>query len=160
MSKCHCGSGKAYSACCEPIITGKQPAETAEQLMRARYSAYVGVKMDFILKTTHPDQRKSFDPESSKAWAENSEWESLQIVATEQGGKGDKTGQVEFIAKYREDGKNCEHHELATFDKIDDVWYFTDGHQVKNKPLTVNKIGRNEPCSCGSGQKYKKCCGK
>jgi len=31
---------------------------------------------------------------------------------------------------------------------------------VKAKPLSVTKVGRNDPCSCGSGQKYKKCCGK
>ncbi len=30
----------------------------------------------------------------------------------------------------------------------------------KGTPVTVNKIGRNEPCPCGSGKKYKKCCGK
>ncbi|WP_079478841.1 SEC-C metal-binding domain-containing protein [Halobacillus salinus] len=27
-------------------------------------------------------------------------------------------------------------------------------------PMKLNKVGRNEPCSCGSGKKYKKCCGK
>ena len=27
-------------------------------------------------------------------------------------------------------------------------------------PRTVQKIGRNDPCPCGSGKKYKKCCGK
>ena len=31
---------------------------------------------------------------------------------------------------------------------------------TKQKPKTVNKIGRNEPCPCGSGKKYKQCCGK
>ena len=30
----------------------------------------------------------------------------------------------------------------------------------KNKGKTVKKIGRNEPCPCGSGKKYKQCCGK
>jgi len=30
----------------------------------------------------------------------------------------------------------------------------------KKKPVTVTKVGRNEPCTCGSGKKYKKCCGK
>ncbi len=28
------------------------------------------------------------------------------------------------------------------------------------EPLTSERIGRNEPCPCGSGKKYKKCCGK
>ena len=33
---------------------------------------------------------------------------------------------------------------------------FDDVH--KEKPIRVSKIGRNEPCPCGSGKKYKKCC--
>ena len=31
---------------------------------------------------------------------------------------------------------------------------------AKKQPKKVNKIGRNEPCPCGSGKKYKQCCGK
>jgi len=30
----------------------------------------------------------------------------------------------------------------------------------KPKPVTGHKVGRNDPCPCGSGKKYKKCCGK
>ena len=30
----------------------------------------------------------------------------------------------------------------------------------KKKPVTVQKVGRNDPCPCGSGKKYKHCCGK
>jgi len=30
----------------------------------------------------------------------------------------------------------------------------------KSEPITSSKIGRNEPCPCGSGKKYKKCCGQ
>ena len=37
------------------------------------------------------------------------------------------------------------------------------GGQQRRKPQTVKregkKVGRNEPCPCGSGKKYKKCCG-
>ena len=36
-----------------------------------------------------------------------------------------------------------------------------DGKEkVKSTPKRVNKIGRNDPCPCGSGKKYKQCCGK
>ncbi len=46
----------------------------------------------------------------------------------------------------------------ASLDNINDV----DGQQ--RKPITVVKegpdIGRNDPCPCGSGKKYKNCCGK
>ncbi len=31
---------------------------------------------------------------------------------------------------------------------------------AEKKPVRVNKIGRNDPCPCNSGKKYKKCCGK
>jgi SEC-C motif-containing protein len=160
MSTCPCGSGTAYSACCEPVINGAQPASTAEQLMRARYSAYVGVQMDFIFESTHPDHRQGYDHEGTKQWAESSEWLGLEIVGTGRGEEKDNIGEVEFIARFREKGVLREHHENAQFKRYNERWYFTDGTLVKPKPLIINKPGRNEPCSCGSGLKYKKCCGK
>ena len=37
----------------------------------------------------------------------------------------------------------------------------TSGGNLKQKPIVKGKkIGRNDPCPCGSGLKYKKCCGK
>ena len=127
---CPCGSGETFAACCQPIITGESAAEPAERLMRARYSAYVDGQVAFILETTHPDHRQDFDAEGIKAWAENSEWEGLEIIRTHRGGKNDDQGQVEFIAKNREDGKGCAHHELSGFDKIDGTWYFTPAIRV------------------------------
>ena len=36
-----------------------------------------------------------------------------------------------------------------------------DDGSLKKEPVRVGKkIGRNDPCPCGSGLKYKKCCGK
>lgn len=157
---CPCGSGSSYSDCCETIISGSRPAETAEQLMRARYAAYTKTEMDFIFNSTHPDSRGSYDHDGTRAWAENSEWLGLQILATVKGGKDDAVGTVEFIASFKENGGLREHHEDAQFKKQDGTWYFSDGTMVKAKPLSVTKIGRNDPCPCGSGQKYKKCCGK
>ena len=80
MNNCPCGSGSDYAACCEPIITGKKTAETAEQLMRARYSAHEKVAVDFIFETTHPDHREGYDHKGTKKWAEESEWHGLEIV--------------------------------------------------------------------------------
>lgn len=160
MNSCPCGSGKSYSDCCEPVISGARPAETAEQLMRARYSAYVGVHTDFIFKSTHPDHRKGYDHEGTKEWAENSEWLGLEIVEVRQGGIDDDTGEVEFIASFREKGLSRSHHECAQFKRDKGRWFFTDGKLVKPRPVSVAKIGRNDPCTCGSGLKYKKCCGK
>jgi SEC-C motif domain protein len=160
MSNCYCGSGATYSDCCEPIINSVQSAETAEQLMRARYSAYVGARMDFIFETTHPDQRQEYDHAGTKKWAESSDWLGLEIIGTTKGGQEDDGGEVEFIARFREKDVLREHHENAQFKKDNGQWYFSEGAMVKAKPITVNKTGRNAPCTCGSGLKHKKCCGK
>ncbi len=160
MISCPCGSNKSYNDCCEPVIKGAQPAETAEQLMRARYSAYTKTEMDFVFNSTDPANREGYDHDGTRAWAENSEWLGLQIISTTKGNKGDTTGEVEFIARFKENGTLREHHENALFKCKEGIWYFSDGVMVKAKPITVTKIGRNDLCPCGSGQKYKKCCGK
>ncbi|MBV5341600.1 MAG: YchJ family protein [Deltaproteobacteria bacterium] len=160
MTLCPCGSGSPYSECCEPIISGGRKATTAEQLMRARYSAYVFAMMDFIFDSTHPDHCEGYDHVGTKEWAETAEWHGLEIISTKKGGVDDSTGEVEFIARFSEKGDQREHHEAGQFKKKDDCWYFTEGKMVRPKPLTVAKIGRNDPCTCGSGLKYKKCCGK
>lgn len=160
MNICPCGSEKNYSECCEQIISGVQSARTAEQLMRARYSAYVLAEMNFIFESTHPDHREGYDHAGTKEWAETAEWHGLEIIDTNKGGEGDSVGEVEFIARFTEKGNKREHHEAGQFKRKDGNWYFTDGNMVRTKPLVVNKIGRNDPCTCGSGLKFKKCCGK
>ncbi|MBC7333982.1 MAG: SEC-C domain-containing protein, partial [Actinobacteria bacterium] len=42
----------------------------------------------------------------------------------------------------------------------ENVSQFGDRKQGKPQPVRTKKIGRNEPCPCGSGKKYKKCCGR
>lgn len=160
MTICPCGSGNPYSKCCEQIISGGRPATTAEQLMRARYSAYVFAKMDFVFESTHPDHREGYDHDGTKKWAETADWLGLEIIDTSRGGAEDSVGEVEFIARFSENGNNREHHEAGQFERKDGLWYFTEGQMVRPKPLTVTKVGRNDPCTCGSGLKYKKCCGK
>lgn len=160
-NSCHCGSEATYAKCCKPIVTGKKQAETAEQLMRARYSAYAIAEMDFIFESTHPDYREGYDHEGTKAWAENSEWLGLEIISTDKGGADDSIGEVEFIARFKEEnGTLQEHHEHGQFRKEKGCWYFTEGVMHKQRPIVSTKVGRNEPCPCGSGTKYKKCCGK
>ncbi len=144
MSVCHCGSGLDYTQCCEPIITGAVVAETAEKQLRARYSAFVVHEVPFIMSTVHPDKVKEYDERGIREWSEKSEWLGLEIRATDKGGAADTEGRIDF-----------------EFRKQDGKWYFWDGHFVK--PETVRreqpKVGRNDPCSCGSGKKFKKCCG-
>jgi len=160
MANCPCGSGNTYAECCEQIISGAQPAQTAEQLMRARYSAYTFAEMDFIFESTHPEHRQGYDHAGTKEWAETAEWQGLEIIGSTRGGVDDSVGEVEFIARFIDKENSREHHEAGQFKRKDGHWYFTEGTMVRQKPITVNKVGRNDPCTCGSGLKYKKCCGK
>ncbi len=160
MKKCPCGSGNSYANCCEPLLKGEKKAATAEELMRSRYSAYVNNEVDYLIDTVHPKKRKDHDAEGIRAWSEKSEWHSLEILNTSMGGQEDVEGEVEFVARYSEKGNRHNHHELAYFKKKDDTWFFMDGQPPESKPFVheAPKVGRNEPCPCGSGKKFKKCC--
>ncbi len=166
MPLCHCSSGQDESSCCTPILSSTHPAATAEALMRARYSAYVTRNIDFIMASTLPASRSDSDETAMRAWAEQAEWESLEIVDTRQGQETDSRGEVEFIARYRLQGVAQQHHERSAFIKHEGIWFFQDGQVLASGPtekptpvINSNKIGRNDPCPCGSGQKFKKCCG-
>ena len=160
MSKCPCGSGKTFARCCEPYLTGNAQAPTAEAQMRARYTAYTTANMAFIESTHSPKTRDSLELESSRKWAEESEWLGLEIVSTDKGGTPDTEGTVEFIARYIQDGHEEKHHEISSFVKDGGRWYFMDGGSPRQTVVREEpKIGRNDPCPCGSGKKYKKCCG-
>jgi SEC-C motif-containing protein len=161
MEFCPCGSGLDYMQCCQPYIQGAENAPTAEALMRSRYCAYVKSEIDYIHDTTHGSQRSKFNREESLAWSRNADWKSLEILRTESGGIGDDAGTVEFVALYHEKGKAVRHHEIAEFTKEGGRWYFVDGQAPKPVQAVRQgpKIGRNDPCPCGSGRKFKKCCG-
>lgn len=158
--QCPCQSGVKYSHCCEPLIKGKKQAETAEQLMRARYTAYTQIQMDFIEQTHDPKTSQDIDMQGSREWAQTTNWDGLEIIETAQGGVDDEVGTVEFKATFlTEEGPQI-HHELSQFHKRDGVWYYSDSSQPSQTVVRVSpKVGRNDPCPCGSGKKYKKCCG-
>ncbi len=162
MDFCPCGSKMKYAECCRLLISGEKRAETAEQLMRARYSAYVTKQTEFLLTSLHPDHRADFDEKSSRAWAEQTVWHGLEIHNTVKGGPADDEGQVEFTATFTEKGIKQEHHEKSTFKKANGIWYFETGKVLYPRQVirTAPRAGRNDPCPCGSGKKFKKCCGK
>lgn len=162
MNNCPCGSDRPYEECCQPIIKGEQSAPTAETLMRARYSSYVKQELDFLLESTHPDHREDYDPQSTRTWSESARWHGLEIADTVDGTEGDTTGEVEFMAHFSIRNQRQVHHERATFEKVDGKWFFVDGFFVKPQQYVREdpKVGRNDPCPCGSGKKFKKCCGR
>ncbi len=161
MTVCPCQSGDDYASCCQPYLEGVKQAPNPEALMRSRYTAYAKRRLNYLSDTLHPRARHHHDPESTRKWAFDSEWTGLSILSTAGGGLGETRGTVEFVARYRTNGEEVEHHERAEFRREKTTWYFFDGKAVGDAPLERDgrKVGRNEPCPCGSGKKYKKCCG-
>ena len=151
---CECGKDQSFSDCCGPIIAGTVPAGTAEQLMRSRFVAFGLGDFDYIDKT----QIETLPSEIRQRQAP--EWESLEILSCSEGGPDDDEGTVEFIAYYRLNGRRL-HRELSRFIRVGPDWRYKDGDIVDElvDDIVSQKVGRNEPCPCGSGRKFKRCCG-
>jgi SEC-C motif domain protein len=131
MQNCYCSSNQIFADCCEPFLSGIAKPQTAEQLMRSRYSAYATVNIEYLLKTTHPSTRKFHDFESIKIWAESNTWQKLEIISTESGTAKDKQGVVEFKAYYLDSNSNLQiHHEISNFQKELGKWFFVDGQMI------------------------------
>ncbi len=126
--------------------------------MRSRYAAYATGRVDYVVASHNPATRDQVDESAAKQWSESASWEGLEVHNSKTDGDD---GHVEFTARYSMKGQHLRHRELAVFRKIDGRWMYHDGEMVKPKPVTreAPKVGRNDPCSCGSGKKYKKCHG-
>ena len=161
MSLCPCGSKLDTAACCGPIVTGEKSAPTAEALMRARYSAHALGAFDFLETSVHSAHREAVDGEKMREWSETVTWQGLEVLASQGGGEGDERGAVSFIAHYAVNGVDQELREDATFCREDGEWRYEDGMVHGHTPYRRDapKVGRNDPCPCGSGKKHKKCCG-
>ena len=156
--ECPCKSGKTFGECCGPVLSGEKAAESAEAVMRARYTAYVTEQIGYLKTSAVKAVQDEFDENASLAWSRAAQWHRLQIVRSEE--NGDRAT-VEFRAAYTANGEFCNHHEVSTFVREVDGWKFEDGELIGEKPVTREepKVGRNDPCPCGSGKKFKKCCG-
>jgi SEC-C motif-containing protein len=127
--------------------------------MRARYTAYTLGEVDFILGSQDPDTADQADPKGTESWSRRAKWLGLELVTVEQGSPDDDAGTVEFVAHYHMDGRRVAHHERARFRRANGRWLFVDGEMVRPEPVRVGpRVGRNDPCPCGSGKKFKKCC--
>ena len=148
-SACPCQSNTSYEDCCGRFHTHTQFPETAEQLMRSRYAAYVLKNVPYIVETTVPSQQGLLNVQAIQAWAEETQWRGLQILNTESLTKTQSA--VEFNAVFQGEEGEQTHHERSIFVKIDGRWYFVD----PTVPLPMMK----QPSVCGSGKKFKHCCG-
>jgi len=125
-SLCPCKSQLNYGICCKPYHFGKAKVETAEQLMRSRYSAYFFRKVDYLVETTHPDSRDKGLKEALEKSIYQTNWSFLTISGTSRGGKDDKTGKVEFVAAYFEGSEPFELHEISRFKRHKGIWKYLD----------------------------------
>jgi len=153
---CPCNSDIPYEECCGRYISGNEHAPTALALMRSRYTAYTQQNNPYLLDTWHLDTRPDDNPSDD----DNTVWTGLDILRTEKGLEGDQEGIVEFIAHCNVKGQTSHVHETSQFIYTQDRWYYLNGQGQQPIKRESPKVGRNDPCPCGSGKKYKKCCGK
>ncbi len=148
---CPCQSGQSHERCCAPLHQGRQVAADAEALMRSRYCAYVLQHIDYLVATTVPAQQALLDTAAMAAWSRSTQWQGLRIHRHQRVGK--QHALVEFSADFRDAGGQMQtHHELSAFVCMDGRWYFIDP--------TVALPAAKQPCVCGSGRKFKHCCGR
>lgn len=147
---CPCGSAVEYSLCCHRYLSGEQVAPDPSHLMRSRYCAFVMKDADYLIRTWHPTcHAGNFRDEISAGFAAT-EWLGLTVFE-HMVSEADNTGYVSFVARFHEHDKPGAIIERSRFLKENGQWYYIDG--------TRPQFGRNDPCPCGSGKKFKKCCG-
>jgi SEC-C motif-containing protein len=122
MTRCPCLSGLPYDACCGRLHSGVATAQTAEQLMRSRFTAFAVGAPDHLLATWHPSTR----PATLELDADR-RWYRLDVVATRDGGPFDRSGVVEFVAYHRGPQGAGTQHEVSRFVREDGRWYYVDG---------------------------------
>lgn len=134
LNACPCGSNKPYTSCCARYIEAGQPAPTAEALMRSRYSAYTLLKEDYLLASWHASTRPG-----SLGLAEEAptKWIGLEVKRHEQ---QDATHAiVEFVARYKVNGRAHRLHEVSRFVKEAGQWFYLDGDIQDSHPATVRR---------------------
>lgn len=124
---CPCGSGRGYAGCCGPLHGQERLAETAEELMRSRYSAYAVRDLDHLVRTWHPRTRPA-DVQADAAL----EWQGLEVLGTRAGGPDDEEGEVEFRARYRLGDHRGTMHERSRFARRVGRWMYVEGEEVSD----------------------------
>ena len=157
---CPCGSTLLFKTCCQLFITQKQQANTPEQLMRSRFSAYAIKDGQYIFDTYGATQRSKQSVSEIQAWADECLW--LALVIHESG-----ANTVEFSAYYVVDNTLCELREKSNFALEENKWRYRDGDITVHNEIA--NIKRNEICPCNryptawsakKAKKFKHCCAK
>jgi SEC-C motif domain protein len=150
---CPCGSQQTYSTCCKLFIEHVKKPETAEQLMRSRYSAYATGEYQYILDTYTEDIKTTLTLDDLSESAAEQKWVKLTIHSSDE---RSTPATVEFSAFYLIGNELFELRENSRFFEESGSIRYKDGDiKVSDKILTIK---RNDPCPCDSGIKFKKCC--
>jgi len=163
LQACVCGSGKDAAECCLALIEGRDLASSAEQLMRSRYTAYVLGHEAYLLQSWHGSTRPQALNLDNKL-----QWRGLKVLNTSPEKNlavDNNSAQVEFVAAFvdasGEVSQAGQMHERSRFVFEGGRWFYVDGEQITSATqYHFDLPGRNDPCYCASGKKFKKCCGK
>ncbi len=129
-ASCPCGRmdakkrAVAYADCCGRFVDhfNDAPAPDAEHLMRSRYSAFALERADYLLATWHSSTRPA-----SLVFDAGAKWLGLEVRDYKT--TGTDTAEVEFVARYRLDGRAVRLHERSRFVREDGRWFYVDGEQ-------------------------------
>jgi SEC-C motif-containing protein len=119
---CPCRSGKPSTNCCQPFLNRTRDVPTAEALMRSRYTAFVLQDENYLRYSWHPDNCPKIIHLNPKT-----QWLGLKIKKTVAGNTTDTTGEVEFIARSKINGKASRLHENSLFTHFENRWVYTNG---------------------------------
>ena len=122
LTPCPCGSGKDFAACCGRHLDGGEAAPTAEALMRSRYTAYTLLREDYLLATWHASTRPARLGLADEA---PTKWIGLDVKLHEQ--QGEHRAIVEFVARYKTNGRAHRLHETSRFVRENGRWHYLDG---------------------------------
>jgi SEC-C motif-containing protein len=153
---CPCGSGQTFAACCGPVLAGERVPATAEELMRARFTAHAIHDFAFVHRTYRPTAKVPYVPMPDDP---ATQWTRLEVHSHQVGPTPD-VATVDFSAYAMEGGAEHVLHEKAEFVREGGQWIYTRALREGPAPFraAAKKPGRNDPCPCGSGKKYKHCC--
>lgn len=154
--RCYCCSNKSFSQCCQPFVEGTCLPQTAEQLMRSRFTAYAIHRYDYVLDTYSEEKRHTLSVTQLEESAVGAVWFALSVVPNQSTSHDDKSDSVEFTAYYFEGKSLYQLHETSRFIMEEGAWRYHDG--VLADDCGKVKYGRNLPCLCNSGKKFKQCC--
>lgn len=152
--RCYCGSGQSFADCCQPLLNGLQEAQSCEQLMRSRYSAFCYGHAEYLQRSCVPSLREAQSPAVLQPFIEETHFTQLQILSSSPLDSTAAHGFVEFKVYFIQGHQLHSFQEYSVFEFIQGQWYYASGRLTD---FPSQKIGRNDSCPCGSGKKFKSC---